>query len=116
MAEHAAVNRRVVGSSPTRGAKPRTNFGAFSFMPHSVYILKSSTVSKYYIGSSANPFRRLKFHNTVEKGFTSHYRPWEIVFIREYKTKEEAMAVERKIKLWKSRKMIEKLLLGGIEI
>ena len=30
MAEHAAVNRRVVGSSPTRGAKvPITRLGLF---------------------------------------------------------------------------------------
>ncbi|KAF0215552.1 MAG: hypothetical protein FD178_1651 [Ignavibacteria bacterium] len=116
MAEHAAVNRRVVGSSPTRGARPRKNFGAFSFMPHSVYILKSSLVCKYYIGSSANPIRRLEFHNTVEKGFTSRYRPWEIVFTIEYKTKEEAMAAERKIKSWKSRIMIERLLHGEIKI
>ncbi len=32
MAEHSAVNRRVVGSNPTRGAKEKApKFGAFLF-------------------------------------------------------------------------------------
>ena len=29
MVEHAAVNRRVAGSSPARGAKPRKQFRGF---------------------------------------------------------------------------------------
>ena len=27
-----------------------------------------------------NAEERLDFHKTIEKGFTSRYRPWEIVF------------------------------------
>ena len=81
-----------------------------------VYILKSLTSGKYYIGSSSNPKRRLEFHNTIEKGFTSRYRPWEIVFTKEFPDKPTAQAAERKIKSWKSRVMIEKLLAGEIEL
>ena len=85
-------------------------------MPHFVYILKSLSAAKYYVGSSENPNRRSEFHNTIEKGFTSRYRPWEIVFTQEFSSKSEVLRVEKKIKNWKSRKMIEKLVGGEIKI
>jgi putative endonuclease len=72
-------------------------------MPHYVYILKSVSSDKYYIGSSRNPYRRLSYHNTFEKGFTSRYRPWKIVFSKESISREEAMRIERKIKFWKAK-------------
>jgi len=81
-----------------------------------VYILKSKTSGKYYVGSSANPERRLNFHNTIEKGFTSRYRPWELVFKAEFPDKRTAQSAERKIKSWKSRVMIEKLIDGSVEL
>ncbi len=83
-------------------------------MEYNLYILKSIEVYKYYVGVSKNPQRRLEYHNTIEKGFTSRYRPWEIVFTRGFKTKVETMAAEKKVKGWKSRIMIEKLNNGEI--
>ncbi|NTU53472.1 MAG: GIY-YIG nuclease family protein [Chlorobiaceae bacterium] len=77
-----------------------------------LYILKSETSDRYYIGSSANPHRRLEYHNGFEKGFTSCYRPWHIVFTKEYPSKAEAHAAETKIKGWKSRKMIDRVIAG----
>lgn len=85
-------------------------------MGHHLYILQSKLSSKFYVGISDNPERRLDFHNTIEKGFTSRYRLWEIVFLKEYASKEEALYNERKIKSWKSKLMIKKLLRGKIEI
>lgn len=85
-------------------------------MTYYVYILKSKSTDKYYTGISKNPERRLEFHNTIEKGFTSRYRPWELVFQKEYNSKEEAMVVEKKIKSWKSRKMIEKVISREINL
>jgi len=85
-------------------------------MPYFIYILKSQTAGKYYIGSSENPERRLQFHNTMEKGFTSRYRPWEIVFCQQFESKTEAQSAERKIKFWKSKKMVERLISGEINI
>ena len=75
-----------------------------------VYILESVKRERFYIGSSMDPIRRLYYHNTTEKGFTSRYRPWKIVFTKEFHTKTEAMSTERMIKRWKSRKMVEKLI------
>lgn len=79
-------------------------------MGYFVYILQSDVTEKFYIGSSAEPLRRLGFHNTIEKGFTARYRPWKLVFMREYQSKQEAQAVERKLKSWKSRQTILRLI------
>ena len=117
MVEHAAVNRRVVSSSLTRGAN-ETPFlqRGFLFMEYYLYILESKSTGIHYTGISQNPHKRLGYHNSVEKGFTSRYRPWEIVFTKRYESKEAAMLVERKIKSWKSKKMIEKVIRGDIVI
>ncbi len=85
-------------------------------MGYWLYILKSKVSDKYYIGISQEPEVRLHYHNTLETGFTSRYRPWGIVFVKEYPTKEGARKIETKIKKWKSRVMVEKILLGEIEI
>ncbi len=85
-------------------------------MAYSDYILHSISSDRYYIGSSENPTRRLEFHNTKEKGFTSRYSPWQIIYQKEFMDKSTAQLMERKIKSWKSRKMIEKLINGEVEL
>ena len=85
-------------------------------MPSYLYILQSIPSGKFYVGVSDNPERRLIYHNSLEKGFTSRYRPWEIKFTKAYPTKFEAMNMERKIKSWKSKIMIERVISGEINI
>ena len=85
-------------------------------MPYDLYILSSQSADKYYIGSSKDPIRRLHYHNTIEKGFTSRYRPWRIVFVLKFPSKEAAQAAERKVKSWKSREMIDRLIRGEIKL
>ena len=85
-------------------------------MAYYLYILKSVYHHKYYTGISQNPELRLQYHNTLEKGFTSRYRPWEIKFKKEFADKFMATAAEKKIKSWKSSIMIEKLVSGKIRI
>ena len=85
-------------------------------MEYFLYILRSVPSQKYYIGSSGNPKRRLQFHNTIEQGFTARYRPWEIVFTKEFSTKIEALRAEKKVKSWKNREMIRKLIEGKLHI
>ncbi|MDP4115502.1 MAG: GIY-YIG nuclease family protein [Bacteroidota bacterium] len=81
-----------------------------------LYILKSKTADKNYIGISANPEKRLGYHNTFEKGFTSRYRPLKIVFIKEYPTKEKAHRAELKLKSWTSKVMLDRFINGELEI
>ena len=83
---------------------------------HYVYILKSLIADKYYIGRTTDPDRRLFFHNTTEKGFTARYRPWKQVWLHKCTSNEDAIRLEKKIKSWKSKKMIERLIIGDVEI
>ena len=85
-------------------------------MGHYVYILKSLIADKHYIGRTSNPDRRLQFENTIEKGFTARYRPWKRVWLRKCESTEEAIRLEKKIKSWKSKKMINRLINGEIKI
>ena len=85
-------------------------------MPFYLYILSSLSVDKDYVGSSKNPIRRLHFHNTIEKGFTSRYRPWKLIFVLEFPSKKTAQAAERKVKSWKSHEMIDRLIRGEIKL
>jgi putative endonuclease len=81
-----------------------------------LYILHSEAHDRYYIGSSQNEENRLTHYNTTEKGFTSRYRPWKLAFVKEFPDKESAQQAERKVKSWKSKLMIEKLVQGEISI
>ncbi len=83
-------------------------------MKYYLYILKSKVTNKFYIGVSGNPTTRLSYHNSLEKGFTSRYRPWKIVFTKPYNSKSEALAAERKIKKWKSKVMTQRVISGKI--
>ncbi|MBK7378663.1 MAG: GIY-YIG nuclease family protein [Ignavibacteriales bacterium] len=44
------------------------------------------------------------------------YRPWKIVFTKMCPSKKEALAAEKKIKSWKSSKMISKVACGEIAL
>jgi putative endonuclease len=75
------------------------------------YILFSQTLDKYYVGYTCDSLEsRLTKHIANKKGFTGKAEDWEVVWFTEFDTKEEAMTMEKKIKNWKSRKMIEKLI------
>ena len=74
------------------------------------YILFSVTVKKYYVGASENPEERLKKHNAKNKGFTNQASDWQIVFLKPFETKSEALAYERRIKSWKSSIKIQTLI------
>jgi putative endonuclease len=81
-----------------------------------LYILRSQTGERYYVGSSSDPTRRLEFHNSTERGFTARYRPWRIVYTAAFETREEARRAERRVKAWKSRRMIEELIAGARDL
>ncbi|WP_242695864.1 GIY-YIG nuclease family protein [Desertivirga brevis] len=86
----------------------------FLFWPYPdmyiVYILYSSSLNKYYIGSTSNLPERLRKHNTKHKGFTGGPSDWEVAFMEKYERKEDALKREKQIKAWKSRIMIERLI------
>ena len=81
-------------------------------MTFTVYILFSKAKNRYYIGYTGDlPEERLRKHNFDHKGFTGGIGDWEIKYTECFSTKEEAMKREQQIKKWKSRILIEKLIL-----
>ncbi len=79
-------------------------------MPYYTYILYSEILDKYYIGHTNNLSERLRKHLSLHKGFTGQAKDWKIVFRKEFSTKTDAYALERKIKSWKSKAKIKQLI------
>ncbi len=75
-----------------------------------VYILQSQTYGIYYIGSSINPYKRLSEHNSGKTTSTKNKGPWIIKFIRHFPTIAEARKVEYKLKKFKRKDIIEKII------
>jgi len=52
----------------------------------------------------------LEKHLQHHKGFTGRTRDWILKYSEGFSTKKEALARERQLKKWKSRKLIENLI------
>jgi putative endonuclease len=74
------------------------------------YIIYSNKADKFYIGATENLEQRLAKHRNKNKGFTNQADDWQIVYSKEFQTKSEALAYERQIKSWKSKKKIISLI------
>ena len=74
------------------------------------YILKSKQNGSHYIGSCQNIIKRLDLHNLGLVKSTKRYCPWEVVYFEEYKNFKDARQRELKIKSWKKRSVVEKLI------
>src|ERR1051325_1032570 len=98
-----AVNRRLVGSSPTCGA---------IFW---VYILQNPN-GKFYVGQTEDLDARVVFHNQTDNHdghFTRKNGPWKLVWSELHDSRQSAMNRERQIKRMKSAKWIRENLLDS---
>ena len=77
-----------------------------------VYILKDK-FGKYYVSTTENIEQRLKRHQCGKVGSTKNKLPVTLVFSEFHPTKSDARKKEYKIKKWKSRIMIEKIIKQG---
>ena len=78
-----------------------------------VYILYSKAADKYYVGHTSNIEIRIAKHNSpvMHGEYTRKNGPWVLVYKEDgYESRKDAVARERQIKKWKSRKIIEKLI------
>ncbi len=78
-------------------------------MPFYVYILRSVSTGKFYIGQSEDPARRLAEHNHQRTPSTRNRGPWELVYTEEFATRAEASRRERALKKMKSHASTENL-------
>ncbi len=68
------------------------------------YVIYSNKTHIYYIGQTNNLADRLVRHNTNRNKYTKNKGPWEVVFSKEFNTRSEAMAFEKKLKSFKNPK------------
>ena len=83
------------------------------FMPYWVYILRSETTGRYYVGHTNNLEDRLRRHNEGRTEANKGRGPWLLVHREECPTRQAAAARERTIKNRKRRNYIEALLPSG---
>lgn len=68
------------------------------------YIIKSASCEWYYVGHASDLKKRLKMHNSGLVKSTSAYQPFEIVYLEEFTSRQDAISRERKIKKQRSLK------------
>ena len=66
---------------------------------HYVYVLKSGKSGNLYIGCTSDLRRRFFEHNTDKARYTKNRGPYELIYYEAYKTKDDAFAREKNLKL-----------------
>ena len=79
-------------------------------MTCSVYIIRSESSGRFYVGSAEDVSDRVREHNAGVSRYTRNRGPWRLVRSEEYGDRSEAMKREYQIKRMKSRKYIEYLI------
>ena len=71
------------------------------------YILYSVAFEKIYIGYTSDLIDRFRSHNELAtKGFTVNFRPWKVVHVEFFDSKQEAMKREKELKSSRGRNFI----------
>ena len=76
------------------------------------YIIYSQRIDRYYIGSTDDLQRRLDDHNSGRTPSTRKKGPWMLRWSKEFATRSEALAEEKRLKARKSRAYLEQLISG----
>jgi putative endonuclease len=77
-----------------------------------VYILEIRN-GEYYIGSTNNINRRLKEHRLGNHAGARFFKDIELLLVQEYETLILARRIESRLKKFKSRKIINKIIKDG---
>ena len=78
-------------------------------MQFTVYILFSENYQKHYTGFTNNLDQRLLSHNELGKDWTSKFRPWKLMYTKQFTTKSEALFYEKWLKTGIGRNFIKTL-------
>ncbi|MEK7143059.1 MAG: GIY-YIG nuclease family protein [Patescibacteria group bacterium] len=80
-----------------------------------VYVLKSKSDNKLYIGFTSDMRKRLEEHNAGENLSTRGRRPFQLVYCEVYKSRKDALTREKKLKNFKnSYKELKKRILNSL--
>ncbi|RQP10295.1 MAG: GIY-YIG nuclease family protein [Chryseobacterium sp.] len=83
--------------------------GDFFVLGYFVYILFSETLNTYYKGFTTDVEKRLYYHLNSQRKFTSKSSDREVVYVRRFTTKKEALVEERRLNRL-NRISLEKLI------
>jgi len=75
-----------------------------------VYVLKSRVDGRLYKGMTDNIEKRIYEHNIGKTKFTRPYIPWDLVFSKEFETREEAREYEKWLKSGAGREFLKDIL------
>jgi len=75
-----------------------------------VYVLKSISHARTYVGFTNDIDRRLKEHNSGKSKFSSKFTPWEIIHTEEFELKSEAIKREKYLKSAAGRRYLKTIL------
>jgi len=76
------------------------------------YIIRSTIFpEKTYIGYSENLKQRLQYHNEGRCKYTSHFKPWKLIFYAAFETKQKAMDFEKYLKSHSGKAFTSKRLI-----
>jgi putative endonuclease len=75
-----------------------------------VYILRSESSKRFYIGCAEQPEARLAEHQRGQTISTRGRGPWTLVYQEQFDTLAEARRRERQLKSWKSHRSIQDLI------
>jgi len=75
-----------------------------------VYVLKSKSAKKSYVGHTNDLQRRLNEHNSGKASFTKTYTPWELVHKESFQSRKEAIEQEKFLKSKSGRKFLKSVI------
>jgi len=76
-------------------------------MLYTVYILYSEDFGKHYTGFTSDLAQRLVSHNKLGKDWTAKYRPWILIYTKEFDDKAKALSYEKWLKSGKGRDFVK---------
>lgn len=77
---------------------------------YTVYVLKSLSTSKHYIGYTSDLEKRLKEHNQGKTKSTKDKGSYKLIYTERFKIKQEAYKRERQIKSYKGGNAFKELI------
>ena len=83
---------------------------------HYLYILYSEKIDQYYSGQSKDVTTRFRKHNKGHSAATKKGVPWDLKKVIGFTTKKEAIQAENWLKRMKSRRVIEQVINGEIDL
>jgi len=75
-----------------------------------VYLLKSIKNDWFYVGLSSDVHRRLKEHNDGHQKSTKFYKPFKLIYTKEFQTIADARDYEKYLKISSNKEKLIKSL------